>query len=69
MVSLAPKQGGTRVLRFAPIDTVRVNLEAFADHAAEIAPHPVFTLHVLANVAAFDAIVAAIDQTERWQNS
>jgi hypothetical protein len=47
-------------LRFAPADSVRVNLEAFADAAAGGAPYPIPTPQILAAVAAFEAVVNAV---------
>jgi predicted dehydrogenase len=47
-------------LIFAPVDTVRVNLEAFADATAGIAPYPIATSQILATVSAFEAITRAV---------
>jgi predicted dehydrogenase len=47
-------------LSFAPIDTVRVNLEAFADAVTGAAPYPIATSQILATIAAFEAIVNAV---------
>jgi len=47
-------------LIFAPVDTVRVNLEAFADAVAGAAPYPIPTSQILATVAAFEGIVRAV---------
>ena len=43
-------------LSFAPVDSVRVNLEAFADAVAGVAPYPISTSEMLDTVAAFEAI-------------
>lgn len=43
-------------LIFPPVDTVRVNLEAFADAVAGAAPYPIPTSQMLATIAAFEAI-------------
>lgn len=40
-------------LTFAPVDTVRFNLEAFADAVAGAAPYPIPNSQILASVAAF----------------
>jgi predicted dehydrogenase len=46
-------------LSFPPGDSVRVNLEAFADAVAGGAPYPIHTREMLATVAAFEAIAEA----------
>jgi predicted dehydrogenase len=45
---------------FASIDSVRANLEAFAEAVAGTAPYPIATGEILAAVAAFEAIAAAV---------
>ncbi len=47
-------------LTFAPVDTVRVNLEAFADAAVGTAPYPIPISQILETVAAGEAIVEAV---------
>ncbi len=47
-------------LSFAPVDTVRVNLEAFADAVTGFVPYPIATSQILATIAAFEAIVNAV---------
>src|SRR5579875_2767118 len=47
-------------LSFAPADSVRANLDAFADAVAGRAPYPIATAEMLAAVAAFEAIAAAV---------
>ncbi len=47
-------------LTFAPVDTVRVNLEAFADAVTGAAPYPITTSQILAAVSAFEAITKAV---------
>jgi predicted dehydrogenase len=47
-------------LGFPPVDSVRVNLEAFADAVAGRAPYPIPTSEMLATVAAFEAIAEAV---------
>ena len=42
-----------------PVDSVRVNLEAFADAVAGRAPYPIPTSEMLDTVAAFEAITEA----------
>jgi len=49
----------TQNLTFAPVDSVRVNLEAFADAVAGVSPYPIPTSEMLATIAAFDAIAKA----------
>jgi predicted dehydrogenase len=48
-----------RHLSFPPVDSVRVNLEAFADAIAGVAPYPISMGEMLDTVAAFDAIAVA----------
>ena len=52
-------------LRFAPVDSIRVNLEAFAAAAAGGAPYPIPTSQILAAVAAFEAVVNAVKSDGR----
>lgn len=47
-------------LSFPPVDSVRVNLDAFADAVAGRAPYPIATSEMLATVAAFEAISKAV---------
>lgn len=47
-------------LKFAPVDSVSVNLEAFADAVAGRAPYPIAPAEIRATVAAFAAIAAAV---------
>jgi len=49
----------TQNLTFPPVDSVRVNLEAFADAVAGVSPYPIPTSEMLATVAAFEAIAEA----------
>lgn len=51
-------------LRFAPIDSLRAELEAFADAVAGAAPYPITTAQMLDTVAAFEALVRSAE-TER----
>jgi predicted dehydrogenase len=46
-------------LTFDEIDSVRANLEAFADAAAGVAPYPIPPAQLVDTVAAFEAIVTA----------
>jgi predicted dehydrogenase len=46
-------------LSFPPVDSVRVNLEAFADAVAGVTPYPISTSEMLDTVAAFEAIAEA----------
>jgi predicted dehydrogenase len=46
-------------LSFPPVDSVRINLEAFADAAAGVSPYPISTSEMLDTVAAFEAIAEA----------
>jgi predicted dehydrogenase len=52
-------------LSFPPADSVRANLEAFADAVAGRARYPISTSEMLDTVAAFDAITEAIRSEER----
>jgi len=47
-------------LSFPPVDSVRVNLEAFADAVAGRTPYPIPTSEMLNTVAAFEAIAEAV---------
>jgi predicted dehydrogenase len=47
-------------LSFPPVDSVRINLEAFADAVAGRAPYPIPTSEMLDTVAAFEAITEAV---------
>jgi len=47
-------------LSFPPVDSVRVNLEAFADAVAGVSPYPISTSEMLDTVAAFEAIAEAV---------
>jgi predicted dehydrogenase len=49
-----------QVLSFPPVDSVRVNLEAFADAVAGRAPYPIPMSEMLDTVAAFEAIAEAV---------
>jgi predicted dehydrogenase len=46
-------------LSFAPLDSVRVNLDAFAAAVAGVSPYPISTGEMLDTVAAFEAIAEA----------
>jgi predicted dehydrogenase len=46
-------------LSFPPVDSVRTNLEAFADAVAGVSPYPISTSEILDTVAAFEAIAEA----------
>ena len=47
---------------FEPIDSVRANLEAFADAVAGRAPFPIPTAEMLATVASFEMIAKAVGE-------
>ena len=47
-------------LNFPPLDSVRANLEAFADAVAGHAPYLISTIEMLDTVAAFEAIAKAV---------
>lgn len=49
-----------RQSRFPERDSVRANLEAFAEAVAGIAPYPIPTSEIIATVAAFEAITKAV---------
>jgi len=51
-------------LSFPPVDSVRANLEAFADAVAGVAPYPIRTGEILDTVAAFEAIAKAAKSGE-----
>ena len=46
-------------LSLPPVDSVRANLEAFADAVAGRAPYPIPTSDMLSTVTAFEAITEA----------
>ena len=46
-------------LQLAPVDSVRANLEAFADAVAGVAPYPIAPSEMIDVVAAFEAIAQA----------
>jgi predicted dehydrogenase len=50
---------------FAPVDSVRANLDAFADAVAGGAPYPIPTSEILDTVAAFEAIAEAAKSESR----
>ena len=54
-------------LRFEPVDSVRANLEAFADAVAGRAPYPISTREMVNVVTAFEAIVKSADSGGRTQ--
>jgi predicted dehydrogenase len=48
--------------KFPPNDSVRENLEAFADAVAGVAPYPITPPHIVEVVAAFEAIAQSADR-------
>ena len=52
-------------LTFPPVDSVRMNLEAFADAVAGVGPYPISTTEMLDTVAAFEAITEAAKSAGR----
>ena len=52
-------------LSFSPVDSIRANLEAFADAVAGRAPYPISTSEMLGTVAAFEAIAEAAQSDGR----
>ena len=55
-------------LSFQPVDSVRANLEAFADAAAGRVPYPISTREMVDVVAAFEAIVKSTGSDGRVQD-
>jgi predicted dehydrogenase len=55
-------------LRFETVDSVRANLEAFADAVAGRAPYPISTREMVDVVAAFEAIVKSAGADGRAQD-
>jgi predicted dehydrogenase len=53
-----------RTFDFAPIDSQRVEIEAFCDAVEGRAPYPIDTAQMLATVAAFEAVVRAVETGE-----
>ncbi len=63
------KSGGEpQHLHLPPVDSVRVNLEAFADAVAGIAPYPISPDEMVDVVAAFEAIAQSADSDGRAQD-
>jgi predicted dehydrogenase len=58
---LVLRRSGTEPQRlsFPPVDSVRANLEAFADAVAGVSPYPIPTSEMLDTIAAFEAIAEA----------
>jgi predicted dehydrogenase len=56
---LRPSGAEPQQLSFPPVDSVRANLEAFADAVAGVSPYPISTSEMLDTVAAFEAIAEA----------
>jgi predicted dehydrogenase len=54
--------------RFEPADSVRINLEAFADAVAGRAPYPIPPREIVAVVAAFEAIVKSAGSNGQAQD-
>ena len=61
---LVIRRGGQPVqqLRFAPIDSLRAELDAFADAVAGRAAYPITDQEMLDTIAAFEALVASANQ-------
>jgi predicted dehydrogenase len=59
---LIVRRGGKEPERrlFEPVDSVRANLEAFADAVAGHAPYPISPREMIDVVAAFDGIVKSV---------
>ena len=55
-------------VRLAPVDSVRANLEAFADAVAGVAPYPIGPEEMVDVVAAFEAIAKAAASDGRVQD-
>ena len=53
-----------RHLSLQPVDSVRANLEAFAEAVAGVAPYPIPTSEMLDTIAAFEAITEAAKSGE-----
>jgi predicted dehydrogenase len=55
---------------FAPVDSLRLELEAFADAAVGRAPYPITGAEMIATVAAFEAVCRSLEsgRTERVDN-
>ena len=58
---LVLRRSGTEPQRlsFPPVDSVRANLEAFADAVAGVSPYPIPTSEMFDTIAAFEAIAEA----------
>jgi predicted dehydrogenase len=52
-------------LDFPPVDSVRVNLEGFADAVAGSAPYPIPMSEMLDTAAAFEAVGRAVKSDRR----
>jgi predicted dehydrogenase len=64
---LVLRHGGAEPQRFSfsPVDSIRANLEAFADAVAGRAPYPISTSEMLDTVGAFEAIAEAVKSDSR----
>ncbi len=58
-IGAAPHGAEPQNLTVPPVNSVRVNLEAFADAVAGVSPYPIPTTEMLATIAAFEAIAEA----------
>jgi predicted dehydrogenase len=54
------KGGKTEVKDFPKIDSIRAEIDAFADAVAGIAPYPITTDEMVNTIASFDAIIQSI---------
>ncbi len=52
--------GKTEVKDFPKIDSVRAEIDAFADAVAGLAPYPITTEEMINTIAAFDAVIRSI---------
>jgi predicted dehydrogenase len=64
---LVLRRGGAEPQRlsFPPVDSVRTNLEAFADAVSGVSRYPISTSEMLDTVAAFEAIAEAANSASR----
>jgi predicted dehydrogenase len=60
--------GEPRLLHLPPVDSVRANLDAFADAVAGVAPYPIAPGEMVDVVAAFEAIAKAAASDGRVQD-
>ena len=57
----SPQRQAGQLPRFAPVDSLRAELEAFADAVAGRAAYPITSDEMLGTIAAFEALVTSAE--------